>query len=236
VKNGSIRGLALAAVSGGVSAVTRPSIMLLLPLAAIVVAVACWRRSHRFTQSATHALLFGAIWVACLLPATIRNYIMSGDPVLIASGQAATFVNYNLPSVDAEQYRKAFTGTMLSATSILLRIVKDHPLESLSNFGIKAGFILGMVHWMGTDLKPHPELVLTSICYLLAFFIVPASRELAAAPLHFFVLTHLATLMLSMPSNYGYRLILPMYVFIPTFAAAAALRPLARRLQATGVE
>ena len=48
---------------------------------------------------------------------------------------------------------------------ILLRILWEHPMETLDNWGTKAGFGLGMVHWMG-PARPHPELVITSMLLL----------------------------------------------------------------------
>lgn len=227
ISDGRQRPLIWSAVAGGISALTRPSIMLFLPLAAGLIAVQAWRRAHA-ARGVALAALFIALWLAAVLPATIRNYIMSGDPVLISSGQAATFINYNLPSVNAQDYRDAFQGTLGSAAVILLRIFVDHPAEFLSNLGIKLGFILGMVHWMG-GTRPHPELLLTSAGYLAAIALVPAARTLQALPLHAFVVTHLATLLLTMPSNYGYRLLLPMYLVMPVFAAAVPLRLFARR-------
>jgi hypothetical protein len=58
--------------------------------------------------------------------------------------------------------------------------------------------------------------------------LVPRARRLEALPVHCFVATHLATLMLTVPSIYGYRLLLPMYLFMPVFSAAAVLRLLPR--------
>lgn len=220
---GSTRHLILAAIAGGVSALTRPSIMLFLPLAIVLVAISRWRRSG-VAPAVTHAIVFVAIWMITIAPATIRNFIMSGDPVLIAAGQAKTFITYNLPSGEVQQYNDAFDGTMASAGVILIRILLDHPAEFLSNIATKLGFTLGMVHWMGGAISPHPELVVTSALYILGLVVVPQARALAAAPLHFFVVTHLATLMLTMPSNYGYRLLLPMYLFMPVVAAATTHR------------
>jgi len=168
--------------------------------------------------------VYVALWMLTIAPATVRNYYMSGTPVLISSGQAATFVNYNLPSENAQAYRDAFEGSLFSAGKVLVRIMVDHPIEFARNIFIKLGFSVGMVQWMGGSLRPHPELLITSVAYFLAFFLVPQARRLDALPIHLFVATHLATLMLTMPSNYGYRLLLPMYLFMPVFGAAAVAR------------
>jgi hypothetical protein len=43
---------------------------------------------------------------------------------------------------------------------------------------------------------------------------------------HAFIATHLATLLLTMPSNYGYRMLLAMFLFMPVFGSALLARPL----------
>ncbi|MGQ0736166.1 MAG: glycosyltransferase family 39 protein [Acidobacteriota bacterium] len=236
VQEGAVRNLALGAVAGGVSALTRPSIMLMLPLAAGLVALVEWKRRGA-SRAAMAAGLLVVLWMAAIAPATVRNYVMSGDPVLISTGQAATFVNYNLPSENADAYRDAFTGTLSSALLVLVRITMDFPLEVLSNALTKLGFSLGMVHWMGGSINPHPEFVLTSAAYVLAIVLLGSARSLALMPLHLFVATHLATLLLTMPSNYGYRLILPMYLFMPVVGAALVLRLVpARVARALGLD
>ena len=227
VRRGASRHLVLAALAGGLSALTRPTIMLFLPLAATLVGGLSWRRVGA-AAAPVAPCVFVALWMLAIAPATIRNYYMSGTPALISSGQAATFVNDNLPAENAQAYRDAFEGTLFSALKVLARIMIEHPRDFARNMYIKLGFSLGMVQWMGSSLRPHPELVITSLAYLLAFLLVPQARQLEALPLHFFVATHLATLMLTMPSNYGYRLLLPMYLFMPVFGAAAALRVLRR--------
>jgi hypothetical protein len=83
------------------------------------------------------------------------------------------------------------------------------------------GFSLGWLQWMGG--RVHPELVLASAGYLIAVLLLPAARSAPTWPIHAFVAAHMAGLVLTMPSNYGYRLLLPMYVFFPIFASAAAM-------------
>jgi len=58
--------------------------------------------------------------------------------------------------------------------------------------------------------------------YLLAVLLIPSARAAATWPIHAFVIAHLAGMALTMPSNYGYRLILPLYLFFPLFGARAA--------------
>jgi hypothetical protein len=209
-------------VAGGAAALIRPSMMLFLPPACAIVAAARWRRAGPL-RALGLAALFAAAWMATISPATLRNHIMSGKPVLITAGQAFTFVEFNLPEGDHPQYMEAFDGTILSAGRVLFQIIVDHPAEMLRRFAGKAGFSLGMVHWH-EGYAAHPELVLTSVLYLAAFLLVPAARRLAAVPVHAFIAAHLATLLLTTPWNYGYRLLLVMYLLMPVFAVATLAR------------
>jgi hypothetical protein len=170
------------------------------------------------------------------MPITIRNYVMSGRAVLLTAGQGASFVAYNMP-VDDKRYFEGFDGTLANAASILLRMFVEHPIASIRNYGTKAGFSLGMVHWMGSGTM-HPELIATSLLYFASIIMIHGMRTLASLPLHCFVITHVATLMLTMPSNYGYRMILPAFVFMSIGAGAVlfgpAIRIIASRWPALG--
>ncbi|MEO8678744.1 MAG: glycosyltransferase family 39 protein [Vicinamibacterales bacterium] len=219
------RYLAGGAVAGGLAAVVRPTMMAFMPPVALIILVARWRASA--VSALMASLMFAALWMVAVSPATIRNYLVSGSPVLITTGQAKTFIDYNRPSGDAKKYYAAFDGSMSSTAKVLLWILYDHPGETLRGIGTKVGFSMGMVHWMGNG-TPHPELLVTSIFYLLGILLLPEARTITAAPLHAFILTHLFSLTLSMPSNYGYRLPLPMYLFMPIFSGAVVSRPLLR--------
>jgi len=231
VREGQWWTVVVGAAAGGLATATRPTLLLFLPVAMILLPLARLGRD-RVVRAAAVPLVVIVFWLGAISPFTYRNYVMTGKTVMLTEGQAGTFIEYNLPNRDAAgnlKYFEAFTGSMASAVRIMLWILWEHPAETLNNWGIKAGFVLGMVHWMGSG-TPHPELVLTSIGYLLALILVREARSLGAWLLHGFVWTHLATMMLSMPSNYGYRLILPMYVFMVIFAAALIAKPIARWL------
>jgi hypothetical protein len=209
-----------AGVAGGVSSLTRPAMMLFLLPSLALVAIAGRRRTGR---AAPHVLAYSAAWMAIVSLATIRNYLVSGHPVLITVGQAWSLVIYNLPaSPDAVSYMNAWTGGLISTANILLRIVSEHPLGYLRDVSTKILFSLGLTQLMGGRM--HPELVLVSIGYVLALVFHPSARRLDAWPAHLFILTHLAGMTLTMPGNYGYRLILPLYLFTVIFAAAFAIR------------
>jgi hypothetical protein len=217
-----------AALAGAMASITRPSMMLLLPFALLLIAVERWRNGG-IRRLLTDAAVLATVWMVALTPITIRNYLMSGRAVLITAGQGATFIMYNMPVSDP-RYFKGYDGTLFNAAKVLLLMLIEHPMVSLKNYATKAAFSLGMVHWMGSGTV-HPELVATSVLYGLAFAVVPAMRALAAWPMHLFIATHVLTLTLTMPSNYGYRMILPAFVFL-SLGAGAVLAPLLRRIAA----
>ena len=227
VQSGGWRPIVYAALAGALASITRPSMMLLLPVALVIAAAARWRRDGPARVAAASAL-FVVVWFAALSPITLRNYLMSGRAVLITAGQAVTFVVYNMPTNDPK-YLKDFDGTLLHGAWTLAWMFVEHPIASLETYGVKLGFSLGMVHWMGSTGTVHPELILTSLLYFTGFAFLPAMRTFAALPLHAFVVTHVATLMLTMPSNYGYRMVLPAFVLMSTAAGALAVRPLYQR-------
>jgi hypothetical protein len=216
LQHGRRTALVWAGLAAGVSAVTRPAMMLFLIPAVCIVAVASSRA--RPLARAASALVFVASWFAIVLLVTLRNYLVTGVPTLISETPAHSFILYNLPaSADANQYMKMYSGGLLSAASVLLRIVVEHPLDSIRGVISKVGFSFGMIQWMGGH--PHPELVLASGLYLTALAFSRAARARITWPVHAFVAVHLVGMILTMPSNYGYRLILPMYLFLPMFGA-----------------
>lgn len=234
---GRARWLAAAGIAGGLAAVTRPTMMAYLPCV-IVLAMIARARADGVLKTSRAVVLFGALWMLTISPITIRNYIVSGTPVLITEGAAVTFVRYNVPRNNADAERKYllyFRGGNAAAAVTLAQILWEYPGETLRNWGIKIGFALGMVHWL--DLRPHPELILTSALWLLAVLLLKESRTRQALLVHAFILTHMATLLLTVPWNYGYRMLLAMYLFMPIFAGALIIRALDRWAPRTaGVE
>ena len=222
---GRARDLAAAGLAAGASAIVRSAFMTYLPFAILAVAAASWQRGRSAASAAGHVAVFLAAWFGVVSLMTVRNYIVAGTPTLISDNlPLRSFVIYNLPDTpDADaRYLKPYTGTLGSATRILFRIMVDHPYAFFRLVSIKVGFSLGLLQWMGQ--KFHPELFAPAIGYLVSLVLVPSARRVATWPIHGFVISHLAAMALSMPSNYGYRLILPMHLFFSMFAVALVER------------
>jgi hypothetical protein len=222
--------LAWSGFAAGISALIRPAMMLYLPLAILAIAALAWRCRLTWRHAALALAVFVSAWMAPVSLATVRNYLVAGHPVLISTTPAHSFVLYNLPPsgnalMYMEDYRRT-GGGVPSAFRVLVRMAIEHPAESVSNVITKVGFSFGLLQWMGGHI--HPELVLVSAGYLLAIVLLSAARAPVTWPIHAFVAGHLAGLVLTMPSNYGYRLLLPMYVFFPIFTSAVAIAALQR--------
>jgi tetratricopeptide (TPR) repeat protein len=81
----------------GLSAIARPNVLLFAPVVTawvLVIHRAAWRRALGY------ALVFAAGCAAPIAPITVRNYVVSGDLVLIASQGGVNFYIGNNPRAD----------------------------------------------------------------------------------------------------------------------------------------
>lgn len=220
VQSGRQADLLFAAFFAGVSSITRPAMMMyLFPLLACVAAVSMIRAGS-FVRAASAVSLAAVVWFAVIAPVTLRNYVVSGHLVLISDGLGETFIKFNLPpAIDGGTYSQMFTGGVVSGLRVLARIAWDHPREMLAIQLQKVSFSLGMVHWH-SGYRPHPELIAATAGYVLVAIACRPLRAIAMWPVHLFVLAHVASMSLTLPWNYGYRLILPPFIYSSAFAAA----------------
>jgi hypothetical protein len=194
--------------------------MFLLPALAVTVAIAFRQRRGWWPWQA--AGIAGASWMAVVLPFTIRNWIVARRLVLISDGLGGGFIAHNVPpGVDAVPYLDSYAGGIGNSLAVLWRVAIEHPVAVASLQLQKLGFTLGMVHWFD-GYRPHPELVAISLLYLLMMVMSPVMRRAEVWPIHAFVLSHVASMALTSPWNYGYRLILPPFVYTTTLSVAAA--------------
>jgi hypothetical protein len=222
IRRGDRSQLWQAALWGGISSITRPAMMAMFIPALALFGFMAAERARSWRAGAVAAAIAAAIWLAAIAPVTLRNLVVSGRPVLISEGLGGTFIKYNVPaSADPAVYAVRYTGSVWSGLGVLARIAWDHPVDLLRTQGRKLGFSLGMVHWYG-GYRPHPELVAVTLLYVATLIASSTMRTRALWPVHLFVLAHLAGMGLTMPWNYGYRLIIPPFVYTTTLATAAA--------------
>ncbi len=86
----TIRTVFLAGICGGLSAIARPNILIVYPLIALWIV---WenRTSHSLRSRLLSAGAFTLGIVLCILPVTVRNYVVGDDLVLISSQGGVNF-------------------------------------------------------------------------------------------------------------------------------------------------
>ena len=148
---------------------------------------------------------------------------MSRKLVLISDSLGSGFIVYTVPPlVDPAKYLDGYGGGILNSAAVLWRIFWDQPVAFVSLQIEKLGFTLGMVHWFDA-YRPHPELIAITTLYLLMLVASPVMRSATLWPVHAFVLAHVVSMGLTIPWNYGYRLILPPFIYTSTLSVAAAV-------------
>lgn len=225
-----IRDMVWAGLTAGASMLIRPAIATYLPLAVLVVMAGAWLKTRRIRPVVIAPTVLLAALLAVVSLAVARNYFVAGEPTMFKNVPSRFAVMYNLPDTpDARnRYLDQHTGTLASTFAILFQMLVEHPRDFLVNrVGLKLAFSFGVLNVMHQNF--HPELVLASVAYLLAIVLLPSARARLTWPVHAFVVSHLCAMILTMPSNYGYRLILPMYIFFTMFGAALAARALGWR-------
>jgi len=79
------RNLLYAGLIFGLAAITRPSILVAILLVAAWLAERAWRNRTGFLQAVLQVGIFVGGALICILPVTVRNLVIAGDPVLISS-------------------------------------------------------------------------------------------------------------------------------------------------------
>ena len=95
----SPRTAAIAGILGGLSTVTRPNILVVFPLIALWLLLS-YRSTSTIRHRITNAIAFTLGVVICILPVTLRNYIVADDFVLISSQGGVNFHLANNPEAD----------------------------------------------------------------------------------------------------------------------------------------
>lgn len=221
-RSGATRALVQAGCWAGLAAATRPAMMMFFGPALLIAALVAMRMGQAWSAVRSAAIV-AASWLAVVAPFTLRNWIVSRKLVLISDSLGAGFIVYTVPPpVDPSVYLSGYSGGIVNSAAVLWRIFWDQPAAFVSWQVEKLGFTLGMVHWFD-GYRPHPELIAITVLYLLMLVASPMLRSPMLWPVHAFVVAHVVSMGLTIPWNYGYRLILPPFVYTSTFAVAAAV-------------
>ena len=87
----------LSAIVIGVSALTRPNILLCIPFIGLLFVYSEWKNNKTLLRALTIGFLWCLIAGFTILPATIRNFIVSGEFVPVNSQAGITFYTGNNP-------------------------------------------------------------------------------------------------------------------------------------------
>lgn len=221
VRDGARADLWRTGLWGGISTLTRPPMLLYLVPALILIALVAAKRTRRLEVAATAVLATATVWLLVVAPVTLRNWVAAGRAILVSDVPGSSLISYNMPpSVSAASYAGYFKGTTSSGFKVFAQIAWDHPIAMLGVQMRKIGFSLGLTQLAG-GYRPHPELVAITVLYLSMCVASRRMRHLTMWPVHLFVLAHLAGMPLTLPWNYGYRMILAPYVYTSALATAA---------------
>jgi tetratricopeptide (TPR) repeat protein len=114
---GSLRAWALAGALLGLSALTRPTILVVLP---VVIVYCLWRGRQAWMRP---LLVYAATTLLVLAPVLIRNAVVGHDLVPVASQGGLNFYLGNNPAADgmsavAPEFRRTWTGGVEDATRL----------------------------------------------------------------------------------------------------------------------
>ena len=204
----------------GLTAISRSQFLLFVPFALLIL-LAAWRARG---VPAVGLVVIGILLVVA--PVTARNWLVSGQLVAISSSGGASLLEFHRPppgllDQDAVQKDPLFEALHLDAqTRTVVAFVRADPRGYLATL-----LPLG-AHSIGLQGRNDPgvywPLFVTVLLYG-ASFALRGVRRLHVWPIHAFVASHLAILMLFEADTYGYRLVVPMYA---PMAAVAAQVPL----------
>ena len=209
----------------GLAIVTRGTTLLYVPLLTILL----WRGLRmgglppRAALGRTAALLAVAGAIVVLVP--IRNYVVAGQPAIVASSGGVNLQKLHRPTPRVrlnEAHGRWFAP-----------YIEDAPTRETVEFilqdpgGYAATYVPLVLYTLGygaaieeSHVALWPDLVLLNVLYLAAILLLPAARSVRAGLLHAFVAIHFVTMVVFAPYDYDNRLVLPMYLPIAVFAGA----------------
>jgi 4-amino-4-deoxy-L-arabinose transferase-like glycosyltransferase len=226
--------LARAAVAGlllGVACLSRGPTLLYLPPAALLL----WRglRKQALSRAAVgRALVVVGLCSALLIGLVpLRNEIVAGKPNLTAASGGINLEKFHRPSklvrmsaIDDDPLQR-----MLNAdrpTREVIEFVRQDPAGYFASYLPLTAYALGVGSALNdlvdeVPVQLHPDVLILDVLYVLSLLLVARSRSLRSGLLHAFIGVHFATMVAFAPYDYENRLVMPMYLFVTVFAAAA---------------
>jgi hypothetical protein len=196
----------LAGVSAAAGAATRPS-MMTYPAVLAAFVVLGWTEKP-FWLRIRAALLVIAGFLIGVAPFTIRNWIISGRPVLLVNSWIQIPYFLYPPEAPSQATPVAGLGEALQQAASLFAA---NPTQVITIELRKLGFTLGWLR-LGPPGEPATlEFVALSVLFVTALLLRRIPRALAFV-LCAFATSHTAAMILAAPWTYGYKTILPLHL------------------------
>jgi hypothetical protein len=214
-----------AGVLMGTACLTRAPTLLIVPAATVVLLL------MRRTKGAT---IFTVVTCLVVGLAPLRNYIVSGQPKLVATNAGATLLLAH-PLTDNVRLRG------LDQHPVYNRLGLDRPTREILEFVIQdpvgygatliplAAYTLGVPGLVEPGSPPAWELIGLLVLYLASVVLLARARQRETWLSHAFIASHFLVMITFLPYVYGYRQVLPMYVVMLPFSASLISRLFIRR-------
>jgi hypothetical protein len=196
----------VAGLSAAAGAATRPS-MMTYPAALAAFVVLGWSEKPLWSRISA-ALVVGAGFLVGVAPFTIRNWIVSGKPVLLVDSWIQ--IPHFLTPPEAPSRATAVSG-LGEALQQAWALLASQPAEVAAVELRKLGFTFG---WLTLGPPGEPatlEFVALSMLFMTALLLRRIPRTLAFV-LCAFAVSHTTAMILAAPWTYGYKTILPLHL------------------------
>lgn len=207
----------------GLTAVTRSQFLLFVPVALVLLLVA-WRRGGGPWARSLPALAGVLIGLAvAIAPFTFRNWLVSGQPVLIASSGGASLLEFHRPprgfDLSGIKSDPLYQAVHLDAsTRTVVEFARKDPIGYVGTLVPLAGHTIGVTGLRQGAPSVYWGFLATFLVYL-GGFAFRRARRLDVWLVHAFVATHLLVMAFFEADTYGFRLVIPMYAPVAVVAA-----------------
>ncbi len=199
----------LAGVSCALAAAARPSFLTFTPL--FLVAIVAAGPGAGVAARLRLAALVAAGFAVGMLPFALRNFIVSGQFVVLVSSWIQLPYFLIPPEAATNPVPGMFTGlpTLTESLWAALGLIAADPVGIAVLELRKLAFTLGITQWGAPGAQAHPEFIVLTVLYATAMVArrIPAD---VAFVIGVFSVSHIAAMVLAAPWTYGYKSILPL--------------------------
>jgi hypothetical protein len=168
------------------------------------------RIGHRFITAA----VFGAGFLIAIAPFTIRNWVVSGKPVLLVDGAINLPLYITPPGAPKAAFAYGAGGLTGTGGALLMciRYFLAHPVLTVMTELRKVGFTFGLPGLGPADgVNPPWHFILYPILFAFAIWMRRVPRNFLSVTA-VFLLSHLTAMVAAAPWTYGYKTIIPFHL------------------------